>query len=92
VVYIFDITGKPIWDKPGLIPLIVIIPVVAVGWLPLGSYGVYLNRKKNNLGTILIALSIIWIFVILIIIVSITQSLIHIMSAKLFEFFVFLCV
>ena len=36
VVYIFDMSGNPIWNTLELIPLILVIPLIMVGWLPLG--------------------------------------------------------
>jgi hypothetical protein len=86
IVYYFDITGKPIWDTPELIPVIIIVPLLLVGWLPLGFYSLSLYKKeKNVLATVLFVATLLWIIAILVLIGGIIRFLIEI-SNKLLGF------
>ena len=84
VVYLFDISGHPIWNTPKLIPLIFLIPLLLTGWLPLGFYGIYLNRiERNKTGILLLLLSILWIIGLVVLISCTIKSFINIYQEKI---------
>ena len=79
IVYYCDVTGNPIWDKPALIPVIIIIPLILVGWLPLGFYTLYLYKKERIFpATVLSVITVLWIIAIIVAIGGIIRFLIEV--------------
>ncbi len=77
IVYYFDVTGNPVWDKPALIPAVILIPVILVGWLPLGFYSLYLYKKERPvIATILSVITLLWIIAVIVAIGGIIRFLI----------------
>jgi hypothetical protein len=86
IVYYCDVTGNPIWDKPALIPAVIIIPLILVGWLPLGFYALSLYKQERPFpATLLSVITVLWIIAIIVAMGGIIRFLIG-MSNKFLGF------